>query len=140
MRSAERRKVNVLEMKCLRSLVGVSRMDGVRNEEVHRRTGIERELASRADQRVLRWFLLLLKPRLSGKGKNVHKLPTQPHKHLHYGKIEKQTQPSNQRVIAPLNPSNVPVSNTVQGRSFHTRVRGLCTWKEWMSAVWPEGC
>ena len=27
MRSAERRKVNVLEMKCLRSLVGVYRMD-----------------------------------------------------------------------------------------------------------------
>ena len=27
MRSAERRKVNVLDMKCLRSLVGVSRMD-----------------------------------------------------------------------------------------------------------------
>ena len=57
MRSAERRKVNVLEMKCLRSLVGVSRMDRVRNEElVRRRGGIERELASRADQRVLRWF------------------------------------------------------------------------------------
>ena len=56
MRSAERRKVNVLEMKCLRSLVGVSRMDSVRNEEVRRRAGIERELASRADQRVLRWF------------------------------------------------------------------------------------
>ena len=56
MRSAERTKVNVLEMKCLRSLVGVSRMDRVRNEEVRRRAGIERELASRADQRVLRWF------------------------------------------------------------------------------------
>ena len=56
MRSAERRKVNVLEMMCLRSLVGVSRMDRVRNEEVPRRAGIERELASRADQRVLRWF------------------------------------------------------------------------------------
>ena len=56
MRSAERRKVNVLEMKCLRSLVGVSRMDGVRNEEVHRRAKIERELASKVDQRVLRWF------------------------------------------------------------------------------------
>ena len=52
-RSAEIRKMNVLEMKCLRSLVGVSRMDRVRNEEVRRRTGIERELASRADQRVL---------------------------------------------------------------------------------------
>ena len=55
-RSAERRKVNVLEMKCSRSLVGVSRMDRVRNEEVLRRAGIENELASRADQRVLRWF------------------------------------------------------------------------------------
>ena len=31
-------------------------MDRVRNEEVWRRAGIERELASRADQRVLRWF------------------------------------------------------------------------------------
>ena len=31
-RSAERRKLNVLEMKCLRSSVGVSRMDKVRNE------------------------------------------------------------------------------------------------------------
>ena len=56
MRSAERRKVNVVEMKCLRSLIGVSRMDRVRNGEVGRRAGIERELASRADQRVLRWF------------------------------------------------------------------------------------
>ena len=56
MRSAERRKVNVLEMKCLRSLVEVSRMDRVRNEEVRRRARIERELTSRADQRVLRWF------------------------------------------------------------------------------------
>ena len=28
----------------------------VRNEEVHRRAGIERELASKTDQRVLRWF------------------------------------------------------------------------------------
>ena len=31
-------------------------MDRVRNEEVRRRAGIERELASRADQRILRWF------------------------------------------------------------------------------------
>ena len=56
MRSAERRKLNVLQMKCLRSLVGVSRLDRVRNEEVRRRAGQEREFASRADQRVLRWF------------------------------------------------------------------------------------
>ena len=54
MRSAERRKVDVLEMKCLRNLFGVSRMGRVMNEEVRRRAGIEMELASRADQRVLR--------------------------------------------------------------------------------------
>ena len=55
MRSAERREVNVLKMNCL-SLVGVSRTDSVRNEEVRRRAGTEREFASRADLRVLRWF------------------------------------------------------------------------------------
>ena len=32
-------------------------MDRVINEEVRRRAGIGRELASRADQRVLRWFV-----------------------------------------------------------------------------------
>ena len=31
-------------------------MDRVRNEEVRRRARIKRELASRADQRPLRWF------------------------------------------------------------------------------------
>ena len=31
-------------------------MDRVRTEEVRMRAGIERELASRADQRVSRWF------------------------------------------------------------------------------------
>ena len=34
----------------------MSRIYRVRNEEVRRRAGIERELASGADQRVLRWF------------------------------------------------------------------------------------
>ena len=48
-RSVERRKVNVLEMKCLRSLGGVSLMDTVRNKEVCRRAAIQMELASRAE-------------------------------------------------------------------------------------------
>ena len=56
MRSAERRKVNVLEMNCLRSLVGVSPPDRIRNEEVRRRAGKEIQLACKADWRVLRWF------------------------------------------------------------------------------------
>ena len=52
MRNAERRKVNVVE-KCLRSFVGVSRTDRIMNEEVRRRAGIEWELPSNSDQRVL---------------------------------------------------------------------------------------
>ena len=38
--------MNTLEMKCVRSLIGVSRMDRVRIEEVRMRTGIERQLES----------------------------------------------------------------------------------------------
>ena len=34
-------------------------MDRVRNEEVRSRAGIERQLASRADKKVLRWFGLV---------------------------------------------------------------------------------
>ena len=56
MRSTERRKVNVLEMNCLRSLVGVSRMDRVRYKEVRRRAGIEKQFLSTLDQRVFSWF------------------------------------------------------------------------------------
>ena len=40
MRSAERRKVNVIELKYLRSLVGVSLMDKIWNEEVRRKARI----------------------------------------------------------------------------------------------------
>ena len=56
MRRAEINKVNVFEVKCLGSVVRVSRFDRDMNEEVRRRAGKERELGSRTDQRVLRWF------------------------------------------------------------------------------------
>ncbi len=55
MESAEKRILNVMEMKCLRSMCGVTRMDRVRNNEV-RRTGIVKGLAERAEQGVLQWF------------------------------------------------------------------------------------
>ena len=48
--------VNVLEMNCFEKFGWSVRMDRVRNEEARRRAGMERELASRADHRVLRWF------------------------------------------------------------------------------------
>ena len=44
----ERKKVNVHEMKCLR------RLDRARNEHACRKACVDRELASRANQRVLR--------------------------------------------------------------------------------------
>ena len=52
----ERQKLKVFKMKCLRSMTGVSRLDGVRNEVVRARTGVRRELAARVDMNVLRWF------------------------------------------------------------------------------------
>lgn len=55
-RAAERQKLNVFEMRCLRSMAGVTRLDRIRNEEVRRRTGVGRELATQVDRSVLRWF------------------------------------------------------------------------------------
>ena len=49
-------KLNVFEMKCLRSTTGVSQLDRVRNEVVRARRGVRRQLAARADMNVLRWF------------------------------------------------------------------------------------
>ena len=56
MRRAEKRKANILERKCLRSLVGVTQMDRVRNKEVLRRAIIDRKLASRVDETAMRRF------------------------------------------------------------------------------------
>ena len=56
MKVTERQKLNVFEMKCLRSMTGVSRLDRVRNEVVRARTGVRRELAAKVDINVLRWF------------------------------------------------------------------------------------
>ena len=56
MKETERQKLNVFEMKCLRSMTGVSRWDRIRNEVVRERTGVRRKLAARVDMNVLRWF------------------------------------------------------------------------------------
>ena len=56
MKVTERQKLNVFEMKCLRSMTGVSQLDRVRNEVMRSRTGVRRELAARVDMNVLRWF------------------------------------------------------------------------------------
>ena len=51
-----RQKLNVFEMKRLRSMTSVSWLDRVRNEVVRARTGVRRELAAIVDTNVLRWF------------------------------------------------------------------------------------
>ncbi len=53
MRESERNLFDVIEMSCLRSMVGVTRMDRVRNEKVRGRAGIVRKLSEMVDQRVL---------------------------------------------------------------------------------------
>ena len=54
MKVTERQKLNVFEMKCLRT--GVSWLDRVRNEVVRAKTDVRRKLAARVDVNVLRWF------------------------------------------------------------------------------------
>ena len=53
---AEKKRLDVMQMRCLRSMCGVTHMDQVRNEEVQRRTGVMIELVGQAEQSVLRWF------------------------------------------------------------------------------------
>ena len=56
MKERERQKLNVFEMRCLRSMCGVSRLDRLRNDVERRMTGVRKELAVRVDRNVLRWF------------------------------------------------------------------------------------
>ena len=56
MKVTERQKLNMFELKCVRSMTGVSLLDRVRNEVVRARTVVWRELAVRVDMNILRWF------------------------------------------------------------------------------------
>ena len=55
-RAEERRRLNVFEMKCLRSMAGVTLRDRINNDVVRLRTGMVKRLEERVDARVLRWF------------------------------------------------------------------------------------
>ena len=54
-KETKRKKLNLFEMKCLRSMTGVSRLDRIRYELLRERTGVRRKLAARVDMNVLRW-------------------------------------------------------------------------------------
>ena len=55
-RTEERRRLNVFEIKCLRSMAGVTLRDRINNDVVRFRTGMVKRLEERVDARVLRWF------------------------------------------------------------------------------------
>ena len=52
----DKKKLNVFEMRCLRSMVGVSRIDRVRNQSVRNRSGVVDKLSNRVEKKVLGWF------------------------------------------------------------------------------------
>ena len=56
MKVTERNKLDVSEMKCLRSICGVSRLDRLRNDVVRERVGVPEKLSNRVDRKVLKWF------------------------------------------------------------------------------------
>jgi hypothetical protein len=49
-----RRRMGVMEMKCMRAMCGVSIWDRIRNEEVWRRCGSELSIGERMDRNVLK--------------------------------------------------------------------------------------
>ena len=55
-RAEERRRLNVFEMKCLRSMAGVTLRDRINNDVVRFRTGMVKKIEERVDACVLRWF------------------------------------------------------------------------------------
>ena len=56
MNKSERKKIEAVEMDCLRSICDLRRLDRVPNTEVHRRSGKEVTVGAKMDQSVLRWF------------------------------------------------------------------------------------
>ena len=54
--TADKKCLDVMEMRCLRIMCGLARWGSLRNEEVRRRTGVLLELSNRAEQKGLRWF------------------------------------------------------------------------------------
>ena len=52
----ERKRVEAVEMNCLRSICGVRRIDRIPNAELRRRCGKKVSVGERMDQGVMRWF------------------------------------------------------------------------------------
>ena len=53
---AEKKRLNVMEMKCLKSMCGIMHMDRVKNKELQKRTGVTSWLVKQSRQSMMRWF------------------------------------------------------------------------------------
>ena len=49
-------RLEAVEMRCLRSMCGVTKYDRIRNERIRERTGVQMRLGERAEQAILRWY------------------------------------------------------------------------------------
>ena len=56
LKESENKRLDVMEMRFLRSMCGLTRLDRIRNEEIIRRMGVQNKLSGRVENFVLRWF------------------------------------------------------------------------------------
>ena len=56
MSARDRSRLEVVEMKCLRSICGVTRMDRLRNEYIRNRCDLKNGIGVKVERNVLRWF------------------------------------------------------------------------------------
>ena len=56
MKTRDRKRMEAVEMNCLRNICGIRRIDRVSNAEIRRRCGKNVSVSQRMDQGVLRWF------------------------------------------------------------------------------------
>ena len=56
LKTEDKNRLDVREMKCLRTMSGVTKWDRIPNERIRGRTGVKSKLSYRAEQGGLRWF------------------------------------------------------------------------------------
>ena len=56
LKADDKKPLDIMEMKCLRTMCGLTIWDRKTNDKIHRRTGVDSKLSYRANQRALRWY------------------------------------------------------------------------------------
>ena len=56
LRKADHQKLQVFEMRCLRTILGVTIMDKIRNEDIRQKLDLDKTITEEVEQRRLKWF------------------------------------------------------------------------------------